>query len=61
MGEGFAGHAVIGEGDDEAMLGFKYFGRRVEHQPLGMAAEIGDGDEQVERLALRQQARTPWR
>ncbi len=45
----------VGEREDQAMFGLEHFGGRVEAQPFGMAAEVGDGDEQVERLAVGQQ------
>src|SRR3546814_7434815 len=43
------------------MLGLDHLGRRVEPQPFGMAAKIGDGHEQIERLAVGQQARADRR
>src|SRR3712207_7047884 len=36
---------------------FRSFGRRVEAEPLRMAAEVGDGDEEIERLVTRQEGR----
>ncbi len=47
---------VIGEIDDHAMLGLHHLAGRMEPQPLRLAGEIGDGDEQIERLAGRQEA-----
>ena len=43
------------------MFGLHHFGRRIEPQALGMTAKIGDRDEQVERLASRQQPLSPRR
>ena len=37
------------------MLGLDHLGRRIQAQQLGIAVEIGDGDEQVERLVVGQQ------
>ena len=43
------------EGEGQPMLGLDHLGRRIEPQLLGIAVEIGDGDEQVERLIVGQQ------
>jgi hypothetical protein len=45
------------EGEGEAVLALRHFGRRIEPQPLGKAVEVGDRDEQIERLVGRQQRR----
>ena len=42
------------------MLAFVDLWRAVEPQSFHMALEIGDGDEQVERVAARQQGRADW-
>jgi len=49
--------AVIAEREDQPVLGLHHLRRRVEPQPFGVAGEVGDGDEQVQRLARRKQTR----
>ncbi|MCY1169921.1 hypothetical protein D9M73_99730 [compost metagenome] len=52
MRQRFRSEPMIGERHNHAVLGLDHFGRRVEPQPFGMTAKIGNGDEQVERLAI---------
>ena len=49
--------ARILEGEGQPMLGLDHLGRRIEPELLGIAVEVGDGDEQVERLVIGQQRR----
>lgn len=58
MGEGVARLAPVAIGRNQPVLGLDHFRRRVEPQRLGVAAKIGHRDEQVERLTLREQARS---
>ncbi len=55
VGEPLVAAAVIAERQHQPVLVLDHLGRRVEPEPLLIAAEIGDGDEQVERLAVGQQ------
>ena len=48
--------AMVGKWDDEPVLGFHYLRWRMQFEPFGMAAKVGDGDEQIERLAAGQQS-----
>ena len=57
VGEAFTGQPVIAERHHHAVFDLDHFGRRIERQPFGMPAKIGDGDEQIERLAVGQQPR----
>src|SRR3546814_10817807 len=47
--------AAGAKADGEAMFRLHHLGRAVEVQALRMPLEIGDGDEQVQRMAGRQQ------